>query len=588
MTHSHPKPETRLTGIGVSPGVSIGPAERIGRALEEPERILIERSLIEEERDRLNEAIVKTRSQILALQEEIGTRADGASILDAHLLILEDSALLSEVFRIVETEKLSIDWVYYSVSKRYIDTLRKVADPYLRDRAEDIEDVARRLLHNLRLDGGELGLRLQYPDTAILFARDLSPSDMIAVDRAHIRGFATELGSPTSHSAIMARSLNIPAVVALHGIPDDFSAGEIAIVDGRRGLVILRPSQETLSSYEIEIEREKSLLSDLGTLRSAKTQTADGFQLTLSANLEFVEELDSIRDSGAEGVGLYRTEFFYISQSELRSEENQAENYARVVQAMHPHGATIRTLDIGGDKFCPELFEHPEPNPFLGWRGIRLSLDRQEEFRTQLRAILRASAFGKTRIMFPFICSLKEVRAARQQVEIAKDELRQQGVAFDEQIEVGVMIEIPSAVMIADHIAKEVDFFSIGTNDLIQYATAVDRVNDRVAHLYQPAHPAVIAMVRETIAAAHRNGIWCGICGEVASDPVLAPLWIGLKVDELSVGVAQVLRMRRVISRLRSTECQKLAESVLNCGTADEILALCRDLTSQAYPELLS
>ncbi len=588
MTHSHPKPEVRLTGIGVSPGVAIGPSERIGRALEEPERILIERSLVEEERDRLNEAIVKTRSQILALQEEIGTRADGASILDAHLLILEDSALLSEVFRIVETEKLSIDWVYYSVSKRYIDTLRKVADPYLRDRAEDIEDVARRLLHNLRLDGGEIGLRLQYPDTAILFARDLSPSDMIAVDRAHIRGFATELGSPTSHSAIMARSLNIPAVVALHGIPDDFSAREIAIVDGRRGIVILRPSQETLSSYEIEIEREKSLLSDLGTLRSAKTQTADGFQLTLSANLEFVEELESIRDSGAEGVGLYRTEFFYISQSELRSEENQAENYERVVRAMHPHGATIRTLDIGGDKFCPELFEHPEPNPFLGWRGIRLSLDRQEEFRTQLRAILRASAFGKTRIMFPFICSLKEVRAARQQVEIAKDELRQQGVAFDEQIEVGVMIEIPSAVMIADHIAKEVDFFSIGTNDLIQYATAVDRVNDRVAHLYQPAHPAVIAMVRETIAAAHRNGIWCGICGEVASDPVLAPLWIGLKVDELSVGVAQVLRMRRVISRLRSTECQKLAESVLNCGTADEILALCRKLTSQAYPELLS
>lgn len=592
MILTKPKPEIRLQGIGVSPGISVGPAERVGKVLEEPEHLTIERGEVESERERLNEAIIATRDQILLLQEEISSEEgeNHSAIFDAHLLILEDSSILNEVLRIVETQRKSVDWAYYSVSKRYIDSLRKIADPYLRERAVDIEDVAKRLLRNLRRGAGDDsddGMRPSQPGTTILLAHDLTPSDTVGLDRTRIRGFATELGSPTSHTAIMARSLSIPAVVALHDMPEDFPAGDIVLVDGYHGLVILNPSPATIAEYETVIEREKSVLTDLEPLRHQDTRTADGRKITLSANIEFIEELDGIISLGAEGVGLYRTEFFYLSRPELRDEENQMENYRKVAEATHPHGVIVRTLDIGGDKLLPELFDDPEPNPFLGWRGIRLSLDQPEEFRLQLRAILRASAYGKIRLMFPFISTLEELRGAKVQLEAAKDELRAAGIAFDEKIEVGAMIEIPSAVLIADHLAKEVDFFSIGSNDLIQYTTAVDRVNDRVAHLYQPAHPAVIAMIRETVEAAHRNGIWCGICGEVASDLDLAPVWVGLSVDELSVGASQLLRMRRALSRLDSTSCRTLTDGLRACGTSLEVKEASLAIARAAYPELL-
>lgn len=592
MILTKPKTEIRLQGIGVSPGISVGPAERVGKVLEEPEHLTIERAEVESERERLNEAIIATRDQILLLQEEISSEEgeNHSAIFDAHLLILEDSSILNEVLRIVETQRKSVDWAYYSVSKRYIDSLRKIADPYLRERAVDIEDVAKRLLRNLRRGAGDDsddGMRPSQPGTSILLAHDLTPSDTVGLDRTRIRGFATELGSPTSHTAIMARSLSIPAVVALHDMPEDFPAGDIVLVDGYHGLVILNPSPETIAEYETVIEREKSVLTDLEPLRHQDTRTADGRKITLSANIEFIEELEGIISLGAEGVGLYRTEFFYLSRPELRDEENQMENYRKVAEATHPHGVIVRTLDIGGDKLLPELFDDPEPNPFLGWRGIRLSLDQPEEFRLQLRAILRASAFGKIRLMFPFISTLEELRGAKVQLEVAKDELRAAGIAFDEKIEVGAMIEIPSAVLIADHLAKEVDFFSIGSNDLIQYTTAVDRVNDRVAHLYQPAHPAVIAMIRETVEAAHRNGIWCGICGEVASDLDLAPVWVGLGVDELSVGASQLLRMRRALSRLDSTSCRALTDGLRACGTSREVKEASLAIARAEYPELL-
>lgn len=543
---------------------------------------------MESERDRLNEAIVRTREQILELQREIGAEEgeSHSAIFDAHLLILEDSSILNEVLRIVETQRRSVDWAYYSVSKRYIDSLRKIDDPYLRERAVDIEDVAKRLLRNLQGDQDD-GVRPLQPATGILLAHDLAPSDTVSLDRTRIRGFATELGSPTSHTAIMARSLNIPAVVALHEFPEDFSAGDYVLVDGYHGLVILNPAPETLAEYESLRERERDVLTGLEALKNEETRTADGRKVILSANIEFIEELEGILSRGAEGVGLYRTEFFYLSRHELRDEENQAANYRKVAEATHPHGVIIRTLDIGGDKFRPELFEDPEPNPFLGWRGIRLSLDEVEEFRVQLRAILKASAYGKIRLMFPFLSTLEELRGAKEQLALAKEELRSRRVAFDENLEVGAMIEIPSAVLIADHLAREVDFFSIGSNDLIQYTTAIDRGNDRVAHLYQPAHPAVIAMIRETIEAAHRNGIWCGICGEVASDLVLAPVWVGLGVDELSVGGAQILRMRRALSRLDSTACRALADRLRECGTSGEVRSLCLETAQAAYPELL-
>ena len=582
--------ETRLQGIGVSPGIAIGPAERLGKTLEEPENLAIDRGKVAAEKDRLSHALVATREQILALQDEIES-SEGEShsaIFDAHLLILEDSAVINEVLRITDTQLISIEWAYYSVVKRYIDSLRKIADPYLRERAVDIEDVAKRVLRNLRTQAGDgTDARPLQPATRILLAHDFTPSDTVSLDRTRVLGFATEIGSPTSHTAIMARSLNIPAVVALHDIPETFSAGDTVLIDGYHGLVILNPTDGTIAEYESIREREKSVLTDLEPLKDEETRTADGRKVTLSANIEFVEELEGVTDRGAEGVGLYRTEFFYLSRKELRSEENQAANYRKVAEATAPHGVIIRTLDIGGDKLRPELFENPEPNPFLGWRGIRLSLDEVEEFRLQLRAILRASAHGKVRIMFPFISTLEELQGARVQLEMAKEELNAKRIPYDNKIEVGAMIEIPSAVMIADHLAREVDFFSIGTNDLVQYTTAVDRINDRVAHLYQPYHPAVIAMIRETVEAAHRNGIWCGICGEVASDILMAPIWIGLGVDELSVGAAQLLRARRAISRLDSTVCREMTERLRTCGTSAAVRSQCLEIASGAYPELL-
>lgn len=593
MTGTESKNEIRLEGIGVSPGVSWGPAEILGKALEEPDHVRIDRTQVDAEKARLSLALVATRDQIIELQQEI-TSEDGenhAGIFDAHLLLLEDSTVLNEVLRVCETELLSIDWAYYKVVKRYIDSLRKISDPYLRERAVDIEDVAKRVLKNLRwsesdVPSPEVG---ESPggDTSIILAHDLTPSDTVSLDRKRVLGFATESGSATSHTAIMARSLNIPAVVALHHLPEEASVGDVVLIDGYHGLVILNPLETTLQEYQKLLEREEEVLSSLEDLKEAKTFTSDGKEITLSANIEFIEELESVARSGAEGVGLYRTEFFYIQGKEQRSEENQFENYRLVAEANDPHGVIIRTLDIGGDKLFPDLAENPEPNPFLGWRGIRLSLDHVEEFRIQLRAILRASAHGKVRVMFPFISNIEEVRQAREQLEIAKQELQDQGISFDDDIEVGAMIEIPSAVMIADHLAKEVDFFSIGTNDLVQYSTAVDRINDRVASLYRPTHPGVISLLRQTVEAAHRNGIWCGICGEAASDLYMTPIWIGLGVDELSVGSAQVLRTRRAISRLDTEECRTLLEKVSNCPTSDEVKSICGNLIQNAYPELL-
>jgi phosphotransferase system enzyme I (PtsI) len=592
MTETDRKNEIRLEGIGVSPGVAWGPAEIVGKALEEPDHTTITRKDVEAEKARFSLALIATRDQIIELQQEI-TDDDGenhAGIFDAHLLLLEDSTVLNEVLRVCESQLRSIEWSYYSVVKRYIDSLRKISDPYLRERAVDIEDVAKRVLKNLRwsdgsADGPEEGRSLM-ANTAIILAHDLTPSDTVGLDRTRVKAFATEMGSSTSHTAIMARSLNIPAVVALHQLPE-CEAGDTVLIDGYHGLVIINPFESTLEEYEGLVRKEEEVLSGLEGLETEDTVTADGRAITLSANIEFIEELEGVATSGAEGVGLYRTEFFYLQEKAARSEENQTENYRKVAEVTGEHGVIIRTLDIGGDKLFPDLMENPEPNPFLGWRGIRLSLDRTTEFRVQLRAILRASAFGKVRIMFPFIATLEELQGAKEQLELAKQELRELGEAFDEAIEVGAMIEIPSAVMIADHLAREVDFFSIGTNDLIQYTTAVDRVNDRVASLYQPCHPGVIEMIRQTVEAAHRNDIWCGICGEAASDLLMTPIWIGLGVDELSVGSAQVLRTRKAISRLDSSTCEAFTRSLFSLPTALAVKTACREVIESAYPELL-
>jgi len=581
--------ETRLQGIGVSPGVSCGQADFLGKTFQEPEDRKISEAEIDSEKSRLSRALASTRIQISHLQKEIQELAgsEHASIFDAHLLILEDATVLDEVIRLMEMELCSVESAYFRTITRYAESFRKISDPYLRERAVDIEDVSERVLKNLRWpDGKWLNHRIN-ENASIVLAHDLTPSDTIEFDRKKVKGFATEAGSATSHTAIMAHSLNIPAVVALHDFKDSCQSGDTVLVDGYSGLLIINPTLETLAFYRPLIEKEGKLVQDLICLKNSETLTADGRKIVLSANIEFIEELEVVAAQGAEGVGLYRTEFFYLKDKSLQTEDNQTKNYSTVAKACAPHGVIIRTLDLGGDKLLPELFEEPEPNPFLGWRGIRVSLDRPEEFKVQLRAILRASAFGKVRLMYPFISKLGEVLEANRLLDEAKSELRQRGIAFDENIERGAMIEIPSAVMVAHHIAKEVEFFSIGTNDLVQYTTAVDRVNDRVANLYQPAHPAVIEMIRLTIEAAHANGIWCGICGETASDLSLTPMWVGLGIDELSVGPAQVLRLRKAISSLRTEECKALVETARSMGQARHILEISNEMAGQCYPELL-
>ncbi|MBL9152768.1 MAG: phosphoenolpyruvate--protein phosphotransferase [Verrucomicrobiales bacterium] len=582
--------EIRLRGIGVSPGIATAVLQLTGEGFEEPETRPIPRATVAVEKERLLTALTRTREQITELRKAIDQTvgADHAGIFDAHLLVLDDASVIEEVVRTIDTQLINAESAYYRVIDRYLESLRRIADPYLRERAIDIEDVARRVLKNLRWPGGPQGLRgLDLSQPSILAAHDLVPSDTVVLDRERVLGFATEAGSPTSHTAIMARSLNIPAVVAIHDLLEQVHPGAPVLIDGYHGLLILYPTEATVEEYQTLKKRERQLLKKLNKLRDAETATSDGRRITLSANIEFVEELPVVKSQGAEGVGLYRTEFFYLNEQELRSEDKQAENYTLAATALAPHGVIIRTLDVGGDKLWPERYEEPEPNPFLGWRGIRVSLARPEIFKAQLRAILRASAHGEVGVMFPFLSCIEELRGAIRLLDECKVELDRAGIPFDPDLEVGAMIEIPSAALIADAFAAEVDFFSIGSNDLIQYTTAVDRVNERVANLYQPTHPAVVRLVRDIIDAAHRHQIWAGICGEIAGDILMTPLLVGAQVDELSVGAAQILRVRRAVSQLDGNLCRDFLDEALKLSDAASIHALCRGIAEEKYPELL-
>ncbi len=587
--------ERVLQGVGVSSGIAIGFAEFVGQVLEEPELSSISKEGVESEYARLSVALEVTKAQILELQKLLGDDGSAPShstIFESHALLLEDPMVIDEVKRKTAEELKCIDWVYYQTIRGYIDQLRKVDDAYLRERAVDLEDVAARLLKNLRA-GDKAGadttpIQRAWAGETVLLGHDLSPSDTAGIDRSRVRGFATEVGSATSHTAILARSLNLPAVVALHELPQDSYTGAPVIIDGYEGRVILNPTQSTLRAYAKRAAVEEKRLEKLSDLKTAETRTKDGDRVLLSANLEFATEIATLKELNADGVGLFRTEFLFLCDGDSRSEECQYKTYRTIAEGAGDHGVIIRTLDIGGDKLLPELRLDPEPNPFLGWRGIRLTLDEHELFRSQLRAILRASAHGKVRVMFPFISTLEELQAAKACFARAQEELVAEGVPFDKKVEIGAMIEIPSSVFIADHLAKEVDFFSIGTNDLIQYTTAVDRVNDRVAHLYQPMHPAVIEMIRTTVDAAHRNGIWCGICGEAAADLEMAPLWVGLGVDELSVGLGQLLKLRAALAALSGEPCRKLVEDLRQkAGKAEEVRQLCLQVAQGAYPDLL-
>jgi phosphotransferase system enzyme I (PtsI) len=580
--------EVRFHGVGVAPGIARGVVFIHKPDDEEPPKRRIDDSEVAAEIVRFESALIATRAQILEMQQRIAEAigAKDASIFDAHLLVVEDRTLIDEVLRSLEKEKVNVEFVFAEVANRYAQTLSEIDDPYLRERAFDIHDVTRRVIRNLLGRSTKTLATLDLPQVVI--AHNITPSDTATLNRQLVLGFATDVGSRTSHAAIMARSLNIPAVVGLKDISERLNSGDQVLLDGTNGVVILNPTDETLWEYgeiEVKLEHVEEVLTGL---RDTASTTVDGHHVILAANIELPEDVPLVIEAGAEGIGLYRTEFFFLNRKSLPTEEEQYQTYLSVAEAMRPQSIIIRTLDIGGDKFLSHSHLPAEINPFLGCRAIRFCLDRPDIFKAQLRAILRVGALGNVRMMFPMISGLSELRQAKEVLETCKAELRQEGKPFNEDIELGIMIEVPSAVLVADALAEEVDFFSIGTNDLIQYTIAVDRVNERIAHLYEPTHPAILRLIEMTVSAAHARGIWVGVCGEMAGEITLTPLLIALGVDELSVSAGLVPRVKKAVQMLETSECRKLLEETRTLNSANEILARCEEVARRHYAELLS
>jgi phosphotransferase system enzyme I (PtsI) len=581
------KQETVLQGTPVSPGIGIGPVHVVARGFSAPEVYEISEKDVHAEQERFKAALEETKIQLDELQERIKAISgeEESRIFEAHLMVLEDRAMLDRVADAIAVRRQNAEFAFYAVMQHFLEAMRRVPDPYLRERTADLEDVCQRVLRNFREE--EVPRHAEPDEQHILVAYDLTPSDTAAINRRHVLGFATELGSVNSHTAILARSLGLPAIVGVEDAVLDIRTLTPAILDGYSGRLILHPTEETLERYRELLDRKEKVRRDLEAQRDEDTTTTDGRAITLSSNIEFLDEISFVQKSGAKGVGLYRTEFLLLDGEEMPGELEQSEAYGRLAKALAPHPVIIRTLDAGGDKLPVEPLTEPEPNPFLGWRGIRVSLDRPGMFKEQLRAILRASAHGKLAVMFPLVSGLGEVRRAKAYLRECMDELSSQGVPFDERLETGVMIEVPSAAVIADLIAPEVDFFSIGTNDLIQYTVAVDRVNHHVADLYRPTHPAVVRLIKQTVDAAANAGIWTGVCGEMAGDIRLTPLMLGLGVQELSVGPHQVPRVRRAIRALSHSECVAMANEALKTPLSPEIMNATVGLARKYYPELL-
>jgi phosphoenolpyruvate-protein phosphotransferase (PTS system enzyme I) len=548
----------------------------------------IEPSQIANEIGRFEAALIQTRMQILEMQQRIAELigAKDAAIFDAHLLVVEDRTLIDEVLRKLETDLCNVEFVFKQVATNYAETLSKIDDPYLRERALDIEDVTRRVIRNLQ--GKAQTALIGAAEPHICVAHNLTPSDMSTMHKDRVLGIATDLGSRTSHTAIMARSLEIPAIVGLHDVSEKLETGQTVLLDGTNGVLIIDPKPETLAHYEEIESRRVQVAAQLKELRETKSTTRDGRHIVLSANIELPDDVDAVRANGAEGIGLYRTEFLYLNRATLPGEDEQYQTYRKVAERVAPNPLIIRTFDLGGDKVAPGSVDvTDELNPFLGWRAIRFCLENIDIFKTQVRAILRASAIGNVKIMFPMISGLEELRRAVAVVKDCARELGRAGHGFNEKTEVGAMIEIPSAAISADTLAREVDFFSIGTNDLIQYALAVDRVNERIAHLYEPTHPAVLRLLKMIADAGHANGIWVGVCGEMAGDIALVPLLLGLGMDELSVGATLVPRVKRAVQSLAIDECRNLVNETLQLQTPSQILTRCLELASQRYGDLL-
>lgn len=582
-----PPPQEIYKGTPVSPGIAIGPLLLLYADEHVSRKRRIRPEDVSGEIVRFEAALLKTRQQIQAIRNQLARsigEAD-ASIFDAHLLLLEDTSLIESVKEQLQSRLVSVDFAYEQVVRSYTAKMRELDDDYFRERAGDFLDVSRRVLRNLQ---GKVETELHGLDTpSIVLAHDLAPSDTAGFNRELVLGIATEAGSRTSHSAIMARSLNLPAVVGLRDVIGKFEPGVEVLVDGYEGLLIVNPTEQTKLEYGQREKLHHDVDVKLDALRETLAVTVDQRRVIVSANVEILDDLPLIKEHGAEGIGLLRTEYLFLNQDVSPGEDQQMEMYRQMAQASKPHHLIIRTLDVGGDKKRPHLGIEEEVNPFLGFRGIRYSLGRPDIFRTQLRAICRASAEGNVRVMFPMICDLSEILAARFHLDEVREELRQQNVPQAEKLEVGVMIEVPSAALTADILARHVDFFSIGSNDLIQYTLAIDRGNENVSGMYQPAHPAVLRLLQTVVEAAHRNNIWVGVCGEMASDVVLIPALVGLGVDELSAGAASIPRIKRAIQALNYEEARQLVSRCILNESSEANQRELLEMARRLYPEIL-
>jgi phosphotransferase system enzyme I (PtsI) len=580
------KKERIFNGIAASPGIAFGEAFVINVEDLPVAEEHIAADHIDAEIKKFQDALLQTERElqklVRSLEDEIGE--EHGKILDSHRMILKDELLRSETINMIKAEKASAAYALTVVLDKVLTTFANIKDEYLKERSEDIRDVRRRIIRNL------LGQRVEgltnLRKKAVVVARTLTPSDTAGLNKNYVIAFVTDAGGSTSHAAILARSQGIPAVVGLNDISKNVKPYDDLIVDGITGQVVLNPSSETVAMYREVQARYFELEKNLLTLRDYPGVTLDGHQIELSANIEIADEVDDVISHGARGVGLFRTEYFFITRSTLPSEEEQYRYYASVVKRIPSDPVIIRTLDIGGDKIARWVGDLRESNPFMGWRGIRFTLARKDIFKTQLRAIFRAAAHGNVKIMFPMVSVLDEVRLAREICEEVKDDLKRQRYAIGEQPEIGIMIETPSAVAIADILAREVDFFSIGTNDLIQYSLAVDRGNAKISYLYDALHPSILRLLRDTVAAAHKNKIWVGICGEMPGNIYGALLLLGLGLDEFSAASYLIPTIKKIVRSVTYDEARSLVRRALTMGTAREVRELVDRFIHEKRPEL--
>ena len=561
-----------IKGIAASDGVAIAKAY----LLVEPDLSFTNENITDTDAEikKFRNALEASKIELTKIRNnaEKSLGADKAAIFDAHLLVLDDPELIQPIEDKIANEKVNAPEALNEVTTQFITIFESMDNEYMRERAADIRDVSKRVLAHL------LGVELPNPsmidESVVIIGNDLTPSDTAQLNKEFVQGFVTNIGGRTSHSAIMSRSLEIAAVVGTKSITHEVKQGDMVIVDGITGDVIIDPTEDELIAYQNKRERFFEDKKELQKLRDAETVTVDGEHAELAANIGTPDDLYGVMENGAEGIGLYRTEFLYMGRDQMPTEDEQFEAYKKVLETMKGKRVVVRTLDIGGDKELPYLNLPKEMNPFLGYRAIRLCLDQQDIFRTQLRALLRASAYGKLNIMFPMVATIKEFRDAKAILLEEKDKLTSEGQEVADDIEVGIMVEIPSTAALADIFAKEVDFFSIGTNDLIQYTMAADRMSERVSYLYQPYNPAILRLVKQVIEASHKEGKWTGMCGEMAGDETAIPLLLGLGLDEFSMSATSILKARRQINGLSKNEMAELANRAINCATQDEVKEL--------------